>query len=86
GGRNAYRQPSQKYLDLALKRSWNFTRTFQIEGGVQVFNVFNWANQTTGQQTAIGAAPGNAPIASFGYIDTLDRAPREVQFSLRLKF
>jgi len=33
-----------------------------------------------------GAAPANTPIASFGYIDTLDRAPREVQFSLRLKF
>jgi hypothetical protein len=87
GGRNAFRQPSQKYFDLALKRSWNFTRTFQIETGVQVFNVFNWANQTTSQTTAIGAAPANTPIASFGYIDTLDRvSPRDVQFSLRLKF
>jgi hypothetical protein len=86
GGRNAYRQPAQKYFDLAFKRSWNITRTFQIEGGVQVFNVFNWANQTTSQTTAIGAAPANTPIASFGYIDTLDRNPREVQFSLRLKF
>jgi hypothetical protein len=92
GGRNGQRQPAQKYFDLALKRSWNITRTFQIEGGVQIFNVFNWANQTTSQTQAVnvtGTYPTSlvyAPVSSFGYIDTLDRAPREVQFSLRLKF
>ncbi len=77
GGRNTFRQPAQRYFDLALKRSWNLTRTFQVEGGVQVFNVFNWANQYTSQTAA---------NASFGFIDQLDRNPREVQFSLRLKF
>jgi len=89
GGRNAFRQPSQRYFDLALRRSWAITKTFQVEGGVQVFNVFNWANQTTSQTTALigaGTPVVYTPNPSFGFIDTLDRAPREVQFSLRLKF
>jgi hypothetical protein len=90
GGRNAFRQPSQRYFDFALRRSWNIARTFQIEGGVQIFNVFNWANQSTSQTTALNGSAATPPVytvnPSFGYIDTLDRAPREVQFSLRLKF
>jgi hypothetical protein len=92
GGRNGQRQPSQKFLDLAFKRTWSVTKKFQIEGGIQIFNLFNWANQTTGQTQATnvtGTYPNalvSAPVASFGFIDTLDRNPREVQFSLRLKF
>jgi hypothetical protein len=89
GGRNSLRQPSQRYFDLALRRSWLLAKTFQVEAGVQVFNVFNWANQTTSQTTALNGA-GTPPVytanPSFGFIDTLDRAPREVQLSLRLKF
>ncbi len=84
GGRNAWRQPAQRYFDLALKRAWNLVNRVQIQGGVQVFNVFNWANQSTGQTTALDRT--GTPIASFGAIDTPDRAPREVQLSLRLKF
>ena len=82
-GRNGYRQPHMKKLDLRLTRSFQITSRFNLEANIDVFNVMNWANQTTSLYSAVS---GSGPIADFGYINTPDRDTRDVQFSIRARF
>lgn len=77
--RNGFRQPSVKQMDLRFTRNFEITKKFQVETFMDVFNVFNWANQrttiTTGQ-----------PTSDFGFINLPDRSTREVQLGVRVRF
>ena len=87
-GRNTYRQPNEKTFDLRLSRKFWLAKSVSIEGIVDVFNVFNWANQTTSQVT-YATTSGSAPdsyTASFGKLDRPDNRTREVQFTLKARF
>ena len=46
GGRNSMRQPYNKAFNLALTRAFFLGRDMRLDVSAQVFNVFNWANQT----------------------------------------
>ena len=84
GGRNSERQPSSRRLNVKLSRDWRFSRRFQLQTDIEVYNLFNWANQTTSQTTYDTSSGALNP--AFGYIDTTDKNTRSVQFALRLKF
>ncbi|MBI4911694.1 MAG: TonB-dependent receptor [Acidobacteria bacterium] len=82
-GRNGYRQPSTRQFDLRLTRPFQVSKSLYLEASIDVFNVFNWANQTTTLQSARNAS---GPIADFGFINNPDRNTREVQFAIRARF
>ena len=82
-GRNGYRQPSTKQFDLRLTRPFKIGKSLELEASIDVFNVFNWANQTTTLQSAQNAT---GPIADFGFINNPDRNTREMQFAIRARF
>ena len=87
-GRNTYRQPASKTFDLRLARTFKPSSKLSLEGIIDVFNFFNWANQYTSQvnyATTKGSAP-DSYSASFGQIDKPDNRTREVQFTLKARF
>jgi hypothetical protein len=87
-GRNTFRQPSVKTFDLRVARNFKVNRKVSLEGIVDVFNAFNWANQYTSQVT-YAKNPGTYPdnySAIFGAIDRPDNRTREVQFTLKARF
>lgn len=88
-GRNTMRQPEERFFNLRFSRFFNVTRTFSLEGIVDVFNVFNWANQLT-TQTGYSSGPTSAPSASqaaaFARLDRADNRTREVQITLKARF
>ncbi len=77
--RNGFRQPHAKSLDLRLERNFTFTRRFQLNAFMDVFNLPNWANQRT-------TITFNQPTTDFGFINLADRNTREVQLGVRAKF
>jgi len=87
-GRNTYRQPSSKTFDLQAARTFQVSRGLSLEGIIQVFNVFNWANQYTAQVNYAASAISvpDTYTATFGQIDRPDNHTREVQFTLKARF
>lgn len=85
GGRNAMRQPNRKTFDLRVARTFRLPRHISLEGILDVYNVFNWANQTT-TLTSYAQGVGSTPYTSFGLINTNDDRTREVQFTLKARF
>ena len=97
GGRNGQRQPDTKTMDLRISREFKVWRTVSIEGAIDVFNVFNWANQevrdteqVATRTATVGTAPNTVQIVTanpnFGKIAGRDFNTREVQFGVRVKF
>lgn len=84
-GRNSFRQPGVKTLDLRISRDFRFTKRFALETFIDVFNVFNWANFRTTQNNYASSATGT-PFNDFGWLNVADRNTREVQFGARFKF
>lgn len=82
-GRNSHRQPNEKTFDLRASRQFRITRTFSLEGIIDVYNAFNWANQYTAQT---GYTISSGPNPNFGAIDRPDNRTREVQFTLKARF
>ncbi len=86
GGRNGQRQPDQKTMDLRLSRAFKIHKSLEIEGSIDVFNLFNWTSpqiRDTEQQATTGAG---APNPAFGQIADRDFRTREVQFGVRFRF
>lgn len=83
-GRNANRQPSEKTCDLRISRTFRIRRSWSLEGIVDVYNVFNWANQYTRQTQYTDNAGVLNPY--YGAIDSPDNRTREVQFTLKVRF
>ncbi|MDP1833245.1 MAG: TonB-dependent receptor [Geothrix sp.] len=82
--RNGSRQPITKTFDLRLARAFKPTQRFQVETFVDVFNLFNWANQRTTLTQLISSTGVVNP--DFGFINLPDRNTREVQLGVRAKF
>ncbi|WP_243316234.1 TonB-dependent receptor [Geothrix paludis] len=87
-GRNTFRQPAAKTFDLRLSRTFKVARKASLQGILDVFNVFNWANQYTSQTTYAknSATYPDSYSAIFGAIDRPDNRTREVQFTLKFRF
>lgn len=85
GGRNAYSQPKRKTFDMRFSRNFKVSRKFRFEGILDIYNVFNWANQTTGQ-TTYAQNPTSSPFTSFQQISVNDDRTREIQFTLKARF
>ncbi len=83
--RNQFRQPSLKTLDARFSREFELTKRFRLETFVDVYNVFNWANQRT-SSTSYASNSAGTPFTDFGYINVADRKTREIQFGVRAKF
>jgi hypothetical protein len=83
-GRNAFRQPSSKTFDLRASRGFKVSRTVSIEGTIDVYNVFNWANQYTNYYNM--TVKGGAADPNFGQVNMPDTHSREVQFTLKTRF
>lgn len=83
--RNQFRQPSLRTLDARFSREFELTRTFRMETFIDIFNVFNWANQRTSSTNYASNAAG-APFTDFGFINVADRRTREIQLGVRAKF
>lgn len=83
--RNQFRQPSLKTLDARFSRDFELTKRFRLETFVDVYNVFNWANQRT-SSTNYASNSAGTPFSDFGYINVADRKTREIQFGVRAKF
>jgi len=86
-GRNTMRQPDSKTFDLRVARNFRFAKHLSLEGIVDVFNVFNWANQyITGTNKDFATNKTTARFVNFGQIDGVDNRTREVQFTLKARF
>ena len=90
GGRNSMRQPYSKTFNLALTRAFFLGHDLRMDVSAQVFNVFNWANQTVtsaGQGDLTYATSPTSPVNPwFRQINGLDQHSREVQFNVKLAF
>jgi len=94
GGRNSFRQPYRKTFDLALTRSFYLYEGWKLDLTAQLFNVFNWANQTVGTNynaTYYANVPAVAPavttpLPNFGKVTVPDQNTRQAQFNIKLTF
>ncbi len=87
GGRNSYRQPASKQFDLRFERSFRIVKGLDLEGIVDVYNLFNWSNMWT-SQTYYGSSPSDrgSYAQTFGKLDMPDTFTRNVQFTLKVRF
>jgi hypothetical protein len=76
-GRNAYRGPGQKVVDLSLVRSFRFSQTHRIEARLETFNAFNWFRKNN--------PVSNLTSTTFGRVTTAGD-PRIMQFALKYSF
>ncbi len=99
GGRNGQRQPARKTFDLRVSRTFRLRGKLQLEGIIDVYNVFNWANWSVGsgannyfgtQALTHTKQPDNtflvSPNPTFGSLVVPDNKTREVQFTLKFKY
>lgn len=87
GGRNTYREPSTKSFDIRVARTFQITKRLSVEGILDVFNAFNWANQYTNQYNyTLRSADGGGLNPNFGLINMPDNRTREVQFTVKTRF
>lgn len=88
GGRNGQRQPDQKTLDLRLSRAFKLYQKVEIEGSIDVFNLFNWSSPQVRdtEQVAVSGVGTGASNPAFQKIAGVDYSTREVQFGIRLRF
>lgn len=78
-GRNTFRGPLQKRLDLSFAKNTRFTERYELELGFDLFNVFNtvnFANPNSDLQDAV----------DFGVITNTLGGPRVGQFRAKFKF
>jgi hypothetical protein len=78
-GRNAYRGPSAKDIDLALMKRFQINERFNLSFRAEAFNLFNHPYFGSGNDTF------NTP-ATFGTFTTSLNPARVMQFALRLQF
>jgi hypothetical protein len=78
-GRNTFRGPAQRRLDLGIAKTTTFSERFKLEVGFDIFNVFNTVNFAT---------PNNdlQDSTDFGRITNTVGGPRVGQFRARFIF
>jgi len=78
-GRNTFRGPAQKRLDLSFSKNTRINERFSFEVGFDLFNVFNtvnFANPNSDLQDSV----------DFGVITNTTGGPRVGQFRAKLRF
>jgi hypothetical protein len=78
-GRNTFRGPAQKRLDLSLAKNTKINERMTVELGFDLFNVFNtvnFANPNSDLQDSV----------DFGLITNTVGGPRVGQFRAKFKF
>lgn len=85
GERNTFRQPEMKTCDMRLSYDLRMTRKLGLELALDVYNVFNWANQRTSKYN-FAQGPTSAMNADFAQIDTFDFKTREMAFTIRFRY
>lgn len=87
--RNDLRQPSYTQFDLRLSRNWKIYKQFEIEGIIDIYNLFNKADYTVPSPNGYWATTAGTANASpaFGQLATVNKEKtREMQAGVRLKF
>jgi hypothetical protein len=85
--RGGFRGPNLRTVDVSAVKRVPLRGDARLELRVEVFNVFNRAN--FGNPTLIafaGAAPGEAPLATFGRIRSTVTSARQMQLGVRVVF
>ncbi|MCE1229401.1 MAG: TonB-dependent receptor [Firmicutes bacterium] len=85
GERNTFRQPEMKTCDMRLSYDLRMTRKLGLELALDVYNVFNWANQRTSKYN-FAQGPTSAMNADFAQIDGFDFKTREMAFTIRFRY
>jgi hypothetical protein len=86
-GRGAFRGPNLRTVDVSAVKRVALPRGARLELRIEVFNLFNRPN--FGNPTLIafaGAAPNEAPLATFGRIRSTVTSARQSQIGLRMVF
>jgi hypothetical protein len=86
-GRGAFRGPNLRTVDVSAVKRVALRSGSRLELRIEVFNLFNRAN--FGNPTLIafaGAAPNEAPLASFGRIRSTVTSARQTQIGMRVVF
>ena len=83
-GRNSMRQPYSKTLNLKIARSFKLAGSARLSATMEIYNLPNWANQTSGRTTYDTAS--GIPTTDFRMITNTDKKSREVQFTLKATF
>jgi len=86
GGRNASRQPNRKTFDFRLTRGFRIVKRQYLDLTLDIFNVFNWANQYYNTTRTYAQKPTSTPYDSFRQLDAVDTRTREVQFTAKYRF
>lgn len=81
GQRNNFRGPGYFSIDMALRKSWNFTERQSLAFSWEVFNVTNSA-----RFDAFSALPSLDSAGSFGKYSQTLTGPRVMEFALRYSF
>ena len=85
--RGAFRGPDMRTLDVSSVKRVRLSGGTQLELRLEVFNVFNRANFANPTLIAFaGAAPGEAPLPTFGRIRSTVTSARQTQLGVRLTF
>jgi Carboxypeptidase regulatory-like domain len=83
--RNAGRLPSQFGVDMRLSKSMRLSDRVQVEGLLELFNLFNRTNFTDVQNVfGVGAYPDN-PSPTFGKFTQAGNS-RQIQLAARVRF
>ena len=87
GGRNGQRQPDTKTMDLRLTRAWKVYKQYEVEVSADIFNVFNWANQSVNSnEMKVNLSPSGAFNPAYGAVGGRDFNTREAQLGIRVRF
>ncbi len=81
--RNAFRGPAQWFADMSMFKNTRLTEKFNLQLGVEFYNVFNRANYTVPNNN-IGNP--SSPNGDFGQIKYNAYAGRVVQYRVKLLF
>jgi hypothetical protein len=81
-GRNAYRSPSYKEVDLAAEKAFPIRKEFQLLFRAEAFNIANHPNLLANQAATSYSTTAQQTFGVYG----LARDPRILQFSLKASF
>ncbi|MBI4911695.1 MAG: carboxypeptidase regulatory-like domain-containing protein [Acidobacteria bacterium] len=85
--RNDQRQPSYTQIDLRFSRAFKVHKKVQVEGILDIYNLFNKADFTIPSANFKYTTSSGALNAAFGQLASVNKdRTREVQVGLRVKF
>ncbi len=86
-GRNIIEGPGYKTWDMSLVKQFPIREQMHLEFRAEFFNILNHVNYLFGQFGAISAEPTPLELGQTGFgFPLAARAPRQIQFALKLYF